>query len=162
MGIASKLSAAVASIPDPVLGGLLVFCFANILLSGVHILGSGGASRRSFSLSHTYTLSICLSLTHTHRDTHTVCISFSLSLSLSGVHILGSGGASRRSLSHTHIHTLCLSLSLTHTHTHTLTHPLTPKKLLQSLARGGHRHRGCECSPGPRPHWSLPALNPAP
>ncbi|KAJ1478127.1 hypothetical protein T484DRAFT_2969206 [Baffinella frigidus] len=46
MGLASKLSAAVASIPDPVLGGLLVFCFANILLSGVHILGSGEASRR--------------------------------------------------------------------------------------------------------------------
>lgn len=34
-----------------VLGGLLVFCFANILLSGVHILGSGEASRRCKTLN---------------------------------------------------------------------------------------------------------------
>ena len=46
MGVASKLSATAAAVPDPVLGGLLTFCFANILVSGARILAPAAAARR--------------------------------------------------------------------------------------------------------------------
>lgn len=45
-GVLSKLSAIVTSIPDCVLGGMITFLFANIVVSGVRILGQKELDRR--------------------------------------------------------------------------------------------------------------------
>jgi len=45
-GVLSKLSAAVTSVPECVLGGMVTFLFANIVVSGVRIVGQHQLGRR--------------------------------------------------------------------------------------------------------------------
>ena len=42
---ARKFGAAIASIPDAVLGGMTTFLFANVLVSGINIVGNLAAAR---------------------------------------------------------------------------------------------------------------------
>jgi len=46
MGLLSKLSALINTVPDCVLGGMVTFLFANITVSGVRILGQHKMGRR--------------------------------------------------------------------------------------------------------------------
>ncbi len=49
LGILGKVGGFIISIPDPVLGGMTTFLFANVLCSGMKILidGGGGLTRRN-------------------------------------------------------------------------------------------------------------------
>ncbi len=49
LGILGKVGGFIVSIPDPVLGGMTTFLFANVLCSGMKILidGGGGLTRRN-------------------------------------------------------------------------------------------------------------------